>query len=380
MVASHHENEPRQGADTTPWLHAALAGAAAGAAAHPVVARARTEHEQQQRSRPKRGAQARQAAADPPPPGSVSGFVLTKLLGQGSFGRVYLCRHAETGMQACVKIEYLTSKMKLSQVAYEHRLYESLCNTGARKYVPRSLCYGEAPDQYRYMVMTLGGPDLTHIVASYTVDEKLRVFANVVRGLRAFHNAGMMHRDIKPRNILIKLGGRKTDILLVDLGLAKRYSQYGVHIANSRKRTAVGTPRYASVNSQMFFENSRRDDLLSCVYTMVTVFGKRLPWETVTGDREAKTRETLRLKRVSHPAAVCRGCPPCVTTIYHQAQQLAFAEKPYYGAYTLLLRDCMSRDNADQDEEQEDDDDQEGDDEEYHKDGRQQEDERNNTK
>ena len=264
-------------------------------------------------------------------------------------------------MQACVKIEYLTSQMKLSQVAYEHRLYESLCNTGARKYVPRSLCYGEEPGQYRYMVMTLGGPDLTHIVASYTVDEKLRVFANVVRGLRAFHNAGMMHRDIKPRNILIKLSGRKTDVLLVDLGLAKRYSQYGVHIENSRKRTAVGTPRYASVNSQMFFENSRRDDLLSCVYTMVTVFGKRLPWEAVTGDREAKTRETLRLKRMLTPAVVCRGCPPCVTTIYHQAQQLAFAEKPYYGAYTVLLRDSMSAANADDDEEDEDQDDDDAD-------------------
>ena len=287
--------------------------------------------------------------------------MLTKLLGQGSFGRVYLCRHADNGMQACVKIEYLTSQMKLSQVAYEHRLYESLCNTGARKYVPRSLCYGEEPGQYRYMVMTLGGPDLTHIVASYTVDEKLRVFANVVRGLRAFHNAGMMHRDIKPRNILIKLSGRKTDVLLVDLGLAKRYSQYGVHIENSRKRTAVGTPRYASVNSQMFFENSRRDDLLSCVYTMVTVFGKRLPWEAVTGDREAKTRETLRLKRMLTPAVVCRGCPPCVTTIYHQAQQLAFAEKPYYGAYTVLLRDSMSAANADDDEEDEDQDDDDAD-------------------
>ena len=280
-------------------------------------------------------------------PRSVSGYVLTSLIGRGSFGCVYLCQHFTTGEIACVKVEYLKKDRpdvpQMSQVAYEHRLYESLQHTGARGYVPRSLCYGEQPGQFRYMVMTLGGKDLMHVVRSYTKDEKLLVFANVLRALRAFHEAGLLHRDVKPRNILIKRGGCSTDILIVDLGLAKRYSAYGHHIENRHKATAVGTPRYASVNSQLFLENSRRDDLHSCVYTMVTVFGRHLPWEHLgKGDRASKLRETVRLKRLATPARVCRGCPPCLARVYTHVQQLAFAQRPDYEAYIALAHQYMS--------------------------------------
>ena len=295
------------------------------------------------------------AVAERVPPHSVSDYVLTKLLGRGSFGCVYLCSDGRTGAKACVKIEYLNKDdpdaAHTSQVAYEHRLYESLHSTGARRYVPRSFCYGEAAGDYRYMVMTLGGADLTHIVRSFTLDEKLRVFANVLRGLRAFHDAGLLHRDVKPRNILIKLGGAKTDILLVDLGLAKRYSSYGDHIVNRRKATAVGTPRYASVNSQLFFENSRRDDIYSCVYAMVTVFGQTLPWENLPpGDKASKTRQSVRLKRLATPSEVCRLCPPCLARIYFLVQQLAFVQRPDYATYTALVRRCMTPEFAADDE------------------------------
>ena len=281
------------------------------------------------------------------PPRSVSGYYLTRLLGRGSYGCAYLCQHGVTGVLACAKVEYLKKDQpdvpQTSQVAYEHRLYESLQYTGARDYVPRSLCYGEKPGEFRYIVMTLGGNDLTHVVRSYSRDEKLLVFANVLRALRAFHEAGLLHRDVKPRNILVKRGGAKTDILVVDLGLAKRYSSYGHHIENRHKATAVGTPRYASVNSQLFLENSRRDDLHSCVYTMVTVFGKQLPWEHLPkGNRASKMRATVRLKRLATPAEVCRGCPPCLARVYTHVQQLSFSQRPDYEAYIALAHRCMS--------------------------------------
>jgi len=346
----------KQAAPDAPRTWSAVA--AAGAAHSKAEAEARTKAEAQAYSKAeartkaargshKRGHDVLQSVGGRTPPKSVSGFVLTKLLGRGSFGCVYLCSDSQTGAKVCVKIEYQNkdnpAAAHMSQVAYEHRLYESLHNTGAHRYVPRSICYGEESGEFRYMVMTLGGTDLTHIVRSYTLDEKLRVFANVLRGLRAFHNAGLLHRDVKPRNVLIKLGGARTDILLVDLGLAKRYSSYGDHIVNRRKATAVGTPRYASVNSQLFFENSRRDDLYSCVYAMVTVFGESLPWENLPpGDKASKTRHTVRLKRLSTPAEVCRGCPPCLARIYFLVQQLAFAQQPDYAMYTALVRRCMT--------------------------------------
>ena len=264
----------------------------------------------------------------------VHGYRLMKLIGQGSFGKVYLCRSEQSGHEACVKLESVN--VLPPQVFYEHRLYESLSKTGASAFVPRSLAYGENK-HFRYLVLTLGGPDLTHITCTYSIVEKLLVFANIIRALRSFHDAGVVHRDIKPRNILIKRGASKTDVLLIDLGLAKRYSLHGVHAENRQKKTAVGTSRYASVHAQMFMESARRDDLLSCAYTMVSVFGRSLPWEGLRGTNQLKAQETLRLKRMLSPGRVCAGCPTCVERIYRHVQQLAYAEEPPYDLFLSLI-------------------------------------------
>jgi serine/threonine protein kinase len=263
----------------------------------------------------------------------VNGFELGRLLGQGSFGRVHLCRNLTTNLVACIKLESIETTV--AQVLYEHRLYESLGKTPACKYVPKSLGFGQSGD-YRFLIMTRGGKDLTSIIDSYRLDEKLLVFRNVVMGLRAFHRAGVVHRDIKPRNILVKLGCR-TDILLIDLGLAKRYSLSGLHSTNCRKKSTVGTSRYASVHSQQFVQSSRRDDMYSCVYAMVSIFGKRLPWEGLKGDSKQKMRETLRRKRLLPPSVVCRGCPPSLVRIYQHVQQLRYDEEPPYELFLRLI-------------------------------------------
>lgn len=264
----------------------------------------------------------------------VNGFQLIRLLGQGSFGRVYLCKHKDTAEMACVKLESLDTTA--AQVIYEHRLYKSLEKTSAAPYVPQSLCCGQSGD-YRYIVLTLGGKDLSTIIDTYTLGEKLKVFVNLVKALRAFHGAGIVHRDIKPRNILLNPQGSKTDILLVDLGLTKRYKLLGMHGDNKRKTSAVGTSRYASVHSQMFCESSRRDDMQSCVFTIVSVFGFKLPWEGLKGTSKQKTAETLRRKRLLPPSLVCRGCPPCVARVYQHVQQLGFKERPQYELYIDLI-------------------------------------------
>jgi len=264
----------------------------------------------------------------------VNGFQLQRLLGQGSFGRVYLCKHRETGQVACVKLESLDTTA--AQVTYEHRLYESLKRTPAAPFVPRSLCCGQSGD-YRYLVLALGGKDLSSIIDTYSVKEKLEVFRNLVAALHAFHDAGIVHRDIKPRNILLNPEGGKTDIWLVDLGLTKRYKLCGMHGDNCRKTSAVGTSRYSSVHSQMFCESSRRDDMYSCIYTAVSIFGRKLPWEGLKGTSKQKTIETLRRKRFLPPSVVCRGCPPCVARIYQHVQQLSFKDRPQYQLYMDLI-------------------------------------------
>ena len=274
----------------------------------------------------------------------VGDYELHKKIGEGSFGAVFLCRHRTTGRVACAKLEEL--RETAPQVQYEYGLYRSMAATPAHWFVPAVYCQGQAGD-YRYMVMDVGGPDLTAVKRTHSPREKLHLMSSCLSALRAIHDVGLVHRDLKPRNILLKAGTR-VEVLLVDFGLAKGYCPDGHHIANRCKSTIAGTTRYASVPCLMGTQASRRDDMYSLCYTMAVIFERPLPWQGVRGERddhakrEDRLRKTLELKRTLEPRVVFRDCPSPLARIYMHVLQLGFAQRPDYEKYQAVLRDFAS--------------------------------------
>lgn len=264
---------------------------------------------------------------------AVGGYELLNLLGEGSFGVVYLCRHMKEKYMACAKLENLQTTT--AQVVYEYRLYRKLARTPAASFVPKAYRQGEAGD-FRFMILELGGKDLSTIVDTHSEAEKMLIFRNLLSALRAIHDGGVVHRDIKPKNILLKPGSR-TDVFVVDLGLAKICRSGLKHIPNRNKTSIAGTSRYASVPSQMCTQTSRRDDMYSLCYTMLVLFGRTLPWQNLKNDKKKKLLETVRLKRILSPSEVCRGCPDPIRIIYTMVMQLGFSQRPEYEAYQKVI-------------------------------------------
>ncbi len=108
------------------------------------------------------------------------------------------------------------------------------------------------------------------------------------------HSKDFIHRDIKPENFLV--GGRDgpNTVYLIDFGLAALYrdSASGFHIPFNTHRSLVGTARYASVNTHLGVEQSRRDDLESIGYLLVYLMKGALPWQ---GLRAAGKKEKYNL-------------------------------------------------------------------------------------
>ena len=131
--------------------------------------------------------------------------------------------------------------------------------------------------------------------------------------LKYIHSKNTVHRDIKPLNFLF---GKKDPnfIYLIDFGIAKKYrsSRTGKHIKYIFTKKVNGSLRYMSINSNKYYEQSRRDDLESLGYMLIYLIKKTLPWiniENLNISKKEKYRKVRDLKISTLPEELCSGLP-----------------------------------------------------------------------
>ena len=282
----------------------------------------------------------------------VGDWDLIDTISSGSFGDIFTVVHAETGQQACAKLEKRDSS-KASQLQIESATYRHLQTTiepSCRKFFPQIHDFG-VQGKYNYMIMTQMKCDLAYIIDKYSERQKLRCLISSIDALEVLHSAGILHRDIKPRNICIR-PNHKCSVALIDLGLSKKYiTTTGRHIPQQQKESIVGTYRYCSIPALLSLESSRRDDIESLVYTFINVFDATLPWQnlkilnlTSSDPRKRKFAEEqrekiiLNLKQTTSPDTLCEDVPMCLQQILQDVKLLSFTEQPNYERYRSFVQ------------------------------------------
>lgn len=198
-----------------------------------------------------------------PVPGDVfeDAYRIDSILGSGGFARVY--RGVELGLDREVALKILRPPVSNTQTDAERDRYlKTLMERFQREAVllsklrsPHTVTmytYGQTTSGLLYMVLEfIDGITLTELSRagkSLPPERVAKILTQVLQSLREAHSMGMLHRDLKPGNIMLyEHMGERDQAKLLDFGIAKLVDEAG---KDSHKEdltsdgTLIGTPRY----------------------------------------------------------------------------------------------------------------------------------------
>jgi serine/threonine protein kinase len=184
-------------------------------------------------------------------------------LGRGGMGAVFRARHLPTGIPCAFKVLFVTPDDPpelLRRFEREATISRSVVHPG----LVRVDDFGLAEDGTPYLVMELlDGESLEARLERQGVlpwQEALRIARGVGEALGAVHRAGLLHRDVKPSNVMLARSSTGERTVLVDLGLAKRVDA-GARSRLTSTGAVIGTPLYLSPEQARGEPLDERSDL-----------------------------------------------------------------------------------------------------------------------
>lgn len=176
---------------------------------------------------------------------SIADFNLVRRLGEGGMGVVYLAHHSPTGRLVALKqVKGLCDTNAVHRFERESRIIQSLVHENVVRY----LHTGTHKDGPFVVTEFVEGGDAEKLVQSaggkLSCNDAVHIIGKVLDGVGYLHQREIIHRDIKPQNILIRMSEQKSyKVKLTDFGLAKCYGRAG-GTRITRKNIGMGTLMY----------------------------------------------------------------------------------------------------------------------------------------
>ncbi|MCC6391344.1 MAG: serine/threonine protein kinase [Bryobacterales bacterium] len=185
----------------------------------------------------------------------LGSYTLDYMIGHGGMGEVWRAKHRMLARDAAIKLirPAVLSSVSGRQASLIQKRFEREARVTASLRSPHTVAlfdFGKTKDAKFYYVMELlDGIDLQTLVERFgpmPAGRVARILLQACESLEEAHRMGIIHRDIKPRNIfLCKLGLRYDFVKVLDFGLVKTLMPDELSI-HTMEGTATGTPAYLS--------------------------------------------------------------------------------------------------------------------------------------
>jgi eukaryotic-like serine/threonine-protein kinase len=177
---------------------------------------------------------------------SLGSYILREKIGEGGLGIVYRAEHKLLGRTAAIKLikEPLVNSASLKRFEREVRMAAKLSHPNTVSIYD----FGMSKDGLLYCAMELvDGVNLAHLIGynpAISLDRCLWIMRQICGAIEEAHEIGLIHRDIKPQNIMICHKGQLFDLIkVVDFGLAKTMAD-NVNRDVTATRVLIGTPGF----------------------------------------------------------------------------------------------------------------------------------------
>ena len=201
-------------------------------------------------------------------------YEILQLLGEGGMGAVYKAQDRELDRPVALKLirpELASSPSILARFKQELLLSRQVTH----KNVIRIFDLGDA-DGVKFITMEfVEGRDLRALIQEkkkFSPEESVEIMQQVCQALEAAHNVGVIHRDLKPQNIMREDSGR---ILVMDFGLARTMEGDGM----TQVGALVGTMEYMSPEQALAKELDQRSDLFTAGLILYELLTGKMPFK-----------------------------------------------------------------------------------------------------
>ncbi|MCG6157011.1 serine/threonine-protein kinase [Rubinisphaera margarita] len=204
--------------------------------------------------------------------GRLAHYEITELLGRGGCGIVF--KAFDERLHRTVAIKVMKPELAVTSPARKMFLREARATASIRhENVVGIYAVEDSPVPFLVMEYVDGKSlqELHEETGPFEIEAVLRIGKKIARGLAAAHDRGLIHRDIKPGNILIEAGTEQVKI--TDFGLARAADD-----ASQTQSGIAGTPSYMSPEQALGHRLDSRSDLFSLGSVLYVMCSGRLPF------------------------------------------------------------------------------------------------------
>jgi serine/threonine protein kinase len=213
-------------------------------------------------------------------------FRVERPLGEGGYGSVVAATDLETGKEVALKLVARPTQSR------ERKRWAAECEAMraiAHESLPRYVAAGDHGTTVSYVAMSLEeGPTLASVLRDgvpLPLSTAVTIALELASALAAVHTAGLVHRDVKPANIVLASREGVTHVVLVDFGLAHSTQLEVSWSRPTRTGTVVGTASYLAPERIEGARGDVRADVWSLGIVLFEMLTGRPPFRSKTATR-----------------------------------------------------------------------------------------------